>query len=136
MRFHHKLMCHIEVNTPKQVAANDEQKVGKIDHFFRTEKNSTAVVLSKIVAIEGLQIHLLAKCQCLRAELEAQGYHFPIDEKEMPLQILLLNYFVVCSRRATKMMKINQKKNLKNYIILMKDKLRWQSNWNSPSRAL
>ena len=69
MRSHHKLMCHIEVDTAKQVEAHDEQKVGKIDHFFRTEQNSLAVILSTLVVIDGLPIHLLAKSQCLRAEL-------------------------------------------------------------------
>ena len=40
MRSHLKLMHHIEVDIAKQVVAKDEQKVGKIDNFFRTEKDS------------------------------------------------------------------------------------------------
>ena len=61
MRSHLKLIHHIKVNTEKQVAAKDEQKVGKIDHFFRSERDSLPVVLSKLVPIDGLPICILAK---------------------------------------------------------------------------
>ena len=81
-------MHHIEVDTAKQVVAKDEQKVGKIDHFFRTEKYSLAAVLSKLVVIDGLPIRVLAKSQRLRAALGAQGYHFPKDAKLIKLIIM------------------------------------------------
>ena len=76
-------MYHIEVDTAKQVAANDEQKVGKIDHLFRTKKNSLAVVISILVAIDGLPIRVLAKSQRLREELGAQGNHLPLGGKSI-----------------------------------------------------
>ena len=69
MRSHLKLMHHIEVDTAKQMATKDEQKVGKIDHFFETEKNSLTVILSELVAIDGLPIYVLAKSQPLRVTL-------------------------------------------------------------------
>ena len=52
MRSHLKLMHHVEVNIAKQEAAKDEQKVGKTNHFFRTEKYFFAVALSELVAID------------------------------------------------------------------------------------
>ena len=54
MTSHLKLMHHIELDTAKQVAAKDEQKVGKIDHFFRAKKDSLAVFLSLAAIIYNL----------------------------------------------------------------------------------
>ena len=88
MRSHLKLMHHIEADAMKQVSAKVEQKVGKIDHFFVTQKDSSAVVLSELVAIDGLPIRVLAKIQPLRAALGAQGYHLPKDAKSIKAIIM------------------------------------------------
>ena len=63
-------MHHIKLNTTKQVAAKDEQKVGKINHFFCNKIDFLGVVLSELAVINGLPICVLAKSQNLKASLE------------------------------------------------------------------
>ena len=81
-------MHHIEPDAMKQESAKVEQKVGKIDHFFMTQKDSLAVVLSELVAIDVLPTRILAKSQRLRAALGAQGYHLPKDAKSIKAIIM------------------------------------------------
>ena len=78
MRAHLKAKHGIDLSTIK-ISAEKTKKLPKIYHFFKAEKDSLSVILSELVACDGLPVRALSKSQRIRDALGAQGYKVSAD---------------------------------------------------------
>ena len=82
MRAHLKAEHDIDLYTIK-ISAEKIKKLPKIEYFFKPEKDSLSVILSGLVACDGIPVRVLSKSQRIRVAFGAQGYKVPSDANEI-----------------------------------------------------
>ena len=89
MRSHLKAKHNLEIPSKPEVVKKKETP--SINEFFHVAKDPLAVVVTELIACDGIPIRVLETSHRLRAALKAQGYSLPSDDKG--IKAIMMKHF-------------------------------------------